>query len=151
EPVHVFELLVEIEPFGPAVEELAGVGAPHVIVAAALVDSRARIVLALAELVENRPGPPMEMRIDDVHGRPGRPAVANNNHVKVGCVPRQRKERRGTPSSTRHSAATPSCSRRWPPMASISASAAGLAWRSRPRARRSRRSPRWRASRPTWR
>src|SRR5262249_17327310 len=68
EAVHAFELLVEIEPLGPAVEVLAAVGAPHVIVAAAPIDPRAGVVLAPGELVENRPGPPMEMRVDDVHG-----------------------------------------------------------------------------------
>jgi hypothetical protein len=29
---------------------------------------RAGKILALAQLVENRSGPPMEMRVDDVHG-----------------------------------------------------------------------------------
>ena len=69
EAVHVFELLVEIEPLGPGVEMLAAGVAAHVVVAAALVDARLGEVLALAELLENRAGPPMKMRIDDVHGR----------------------------------------------------------------------------------
>ena len=66
--VHVFELLVEIEPLGPGVEMLAGVGAAPIVVAAARIDPRVGEILALAQLVENRPGPPMEMRVDDVHG-----------------------------------------------------------------------------------
>ena len=65
---HVFELLVEIEPLGPAVEMLAAVGTAPIIVAAARIDPRVGEILALAQLVENRPGPPMEMRVDDVHG-----------------------------------------------------------------------------------
>ena len=65
---HVLELLVEIEPLGPGIEMRAAAGAPHVVVAAALVDFGLGEILALAELVENRPGPPVEMRIDDVHG-----------------------------------------------------------------------------------
>ncbi len=68
EAVHVFELLVEIEPLGPGVQVLTGIGAAHVVVAAALVDLAPRVVLPRAELVENRARPPMEMGIDDVHG-----------------------------------------------------------------------------------
>jgi hypothetical protein len=68
EAVHVFELLVEIEPLGPGVQMLAGLGAAHVVVAATLVDPGRGEPLPLAELFENRAGPPMEMRVDNVHG-----------------------------------------------------------------------------------
>jgi hypothetical protein len=37
-------------------------------VAALVVDVRPGEFLALAQLVENRSGPPMEMGVDDVHG-----------------------------------------------------------------------------------
>src|ERR1700736_3125210 len=70
EPVHVFKLLVEIEPFGPAVEMLSTARAPHVVVAALPVDLGTGIFLAPAKLVENGSGPPMEMRVNDVHGYP---------------------------------------------------------------------------------
>jgi hypothetical protein len=48
---------------------LAARGAAHIVVATALIDPRFREILTLAQLVENRPGPPMKMRIDDVHER----------------------------------------------------------------------------------
>ena len=67
EPVHVLELLVEIEPLGPAVDRQAAAGAALIAVAAAGVGRGARKVLALAELLQDRPGPPMEMGIDNVH------------------------------------------------------------------------------------
>ena len=44
---------------------------------------------------------------------------------------------KGSTSTAPISAATPRCSRRWPPAASISGSAAARAWRSPPKARRS--------------
>src|SRR4029077_19244463 len=65
---HVFELLVEIEPFGPGVEMAAGALPAKIAVATLVVDARLGKILALAQPVENRPGPPMEMRVDDVHG-----------------------------------------------------------------------------------
>src|SRR5579862_5545163 len=65
---HIFELLVEIEPFRPGIEMLAAVRATQIIVAAAVVRARSREISALAQLVENRPRPPVEMRIDNVHG-----------------------------------------------------------------------------------
>ena len=67
EAVHVFELLVEIEPLGPAVEMSAAACTARVVVAALAVHRGPRVVLALAQLVEDRARPPMKMRIDDVH------------------------------------------------------------------------------------
>src|SRR6185369_12431331 len=81
EAVHVFELLVEIEPLGPAVEMLAAVGAASVVVATARVDAGARVVPALAKLVENGSRPPMEMRVDDVHG--GCPGARADNGLSL--------------------------------------------------------------------
>jgi hypothetical protein len=48
---------------------LTAVRTPHVVVAAFVVDPRCRITLAFAKALENRPGPPMEMRVDNVHGK----------------------------------------------------------------------------------
>jgi len=68
EAVHVFERLVEVEPLGPGVE-VATAALPAVIAVTALVvDVGLGEILAFAQLVENRSGPPMEMRVDDVHG-----------------------------------------------------------------------------------
>ena len=68
EPVHVRELLVEIEPIGPAVEVRAGAVAAPVVVTAVGVAPSAWESLPLAKLVEHRARPPMEMGVDDVHG-----------------------------------------------------------------------------------
>ncbi len=65
---HVFELPVEIEPLGPGVEMAAAVLPAKIAVAALVVDVRPGEILALAQLVENRSRPPMEMRVDDMHG-----------------------------------------------------------------------------------
>src|SRR5215472_5302567 len=46
----------------------ARAGAAEIAVAALVIDFGPRELAALAELVENRPGPPMEMGVDDVHG-----------------------------------------------------------------------------------
>src|SRR5262249_37512223 len=68
EAVHVRELLVEVEPFLPAVEVGAALGAAPVVVAAARIRHRPRIALAPGERLENGWRPPVEVRIDDVHG-----------------------------------------------------------------------------------
>ena len=47
---------------------LTAVRSAHVVIAAALIDARFRKFSAFTQFVENRAGPPMEMRIDDVHG-----------------------------------------------------------------------------------
>jgi hypothetical protein len=101
EAVHVFELLVEIEPLRPGIEMLAAGGSAHVVVAAALVDPGLGEFAALAQLVENRAGPPMEMRVDDVHGttscgmadeyrsileRGGTPVNVTHPHAHGVCV-----------------------------------------------------------------
>jgi hypothetical protein len=65
---HVFKLLVEIEPLGPGVEVLTASAAAHVVVAATVVDPRLGEAATLAELVEDRTRPPVEVRVDDVHG-----------------------------------------------------------------------------------
>src|SRR5215469_10232122 len=68
EPVHVLELLVEIEPLGPAVDRVAAAGAAPIAVAAASIGRGLGKVRALAELLQDRAGPPVKMRVDDVHG-----------------------------------------------------------------------------------
>ena len=90
EAVHVFELLVEIEPLGPGVEMLAGLGPAHVVVAAALVDPSLGEILALAELFENRAGPPMEMRVDDMHGMMSCRWAGDSTILRGGPVSGQR-------------------------------------------------------------
>ena len=64
--VHMFELLIEIEPFGPTVQRWAA-RLSYIIVAAAAIALRTRIGAALAKLLEDASRPPMEMRIDDPH------------------------------------------------------------------------------------
>ena len=98
EAVHVFELLVEIEPLGPGVEMLAGVGAAHVVVAAALVDPALGVLGALAELLEDRARPPVKVGVDDVHiGDPARASCRRPrfNDSKGVAGPGQRKRRFG--------------------------------------------------------
>src|SRR5262245_60098162 len=69
EPVHVLELLVEVEPLGPAAQDIVAAVLAIISVAAAIVDLGARIGPALAHAIGNRARPPVEMRIDDVHGK----------------------------------------------------------------------------------
>ena len=69
EAVHMLELLVEVEPLGPAVDRLAELGAAPIAVATTVVGRGTGKILALAELLENRPRPPMKMRIDNMHAR----------------------------------------------------------------------------------
>ncbi len=66
----MFELLVEIEPFGPAIEMGTGIGRAVIVVSAGLVHIGAgKLRLgALTQLVEDRAGPPVKMGINDVHG-----------------------------------------------------------------------------------
>ncbi len=68
QPVHVGELRVEFEPFRTEHEPGFAFLAP-VIVAAARIPLGPRIALALAQLLEHRARPPVEMRIDDMHQR----------------------------------------------------------------------------------
>src|SRR5262249_38210200 len=68
EPVHMLELLVEVEPLGPAVEDVIAALLAQIGVAAAVVALRARKAFALAQPLRDRARPPVEMRIDDVHG-----------------------------------------------------------------------------------
>jgi hypothetical protein len=63
----ILELLVEIEPFRPAVEMLTTVGAAHVVVTAVRIHSGFGKTSALTELFENRAGPPVKMRVNDLH------------------------------------------------------------------------------------
>ncbi len=50
ELVHVFELIVEIEPFRPAVEMRTGAGGALIVISAGLVDVGAGIVVRLHSL-----------------------------------------------------------------------------------------------------
>jgi hypothetical protein len=63
---------------------LAGVGAAHVVVAAALIDLTPGIFGALAELLEDRTRPPMEVGVDDVHV--GHPASGEDSMI-LGPAP----------------------------------------------------------------
>ncbi len=65
--IHVFELAIEVEPLGPAVERRAPL-LPHIIIATAAVDLSRRIARAPAKAVEDFSRPPVEMGIDDTHG-----------------------------------------------------------------------------------
>jgi hypothetical protein len=67
--VKILELLVEIEPLRPAVEMLTTVGAAHIVVTAERIHAGFGKASALAELFENRAGPPVKMRVNDVHGK----------------------------------------------------------------------------------
>jgi hypothetical protein len=67
EPVHVRELVAEVEPVGPAVEHVVAAVLAQIGVAALLVHLGARIGVALAEPLGNRARPPVEVGIDDVH------------------------------------------------------------------------------------
>ena len=83
--VHMFELTIKIEPFGPAVERRTPLLA-HIIVAAAAVDLRIRIAGAPAKPVEDFSRPPVEMGIDDTHGV--RPSILTSCRHGVRCLAR---------------------------------------------------------------
>src|SRR5258708_1458543 len=83
EAIHMLELLVEVEPLGPAVDRLAAAGAAPVAVAAAGIALGPGKVRALAKLIQDRPGPPMEMRVDYVHDR----APAGSAFISADLLP----------------------------------------------------------------
>src|SRR5580658_373256 len=68
---------------------LAAVLSAPIVVAAAAVDARVGEILALAKLVENRPRPPMKVRIDNVHVRLLRNGSSSEDSSEEG-VPGQR-------------------------------------------------------------
>jgi hypothetical protein len=66
--VHMGKLIVEIEPFLPAVQRIDAVGVAFVGIATPVIHGDAGIAGALTEMLQKRSGPPVKMGIDDMHG-----------------------------------------------------------------------------------
>ncbi len=67
EPVHMFELLVEIEPLRPGIQRRPALMSDIIVAAAGIFLRTADKSLRLQKRLEHAARPPVEMRVDDFH------------------------------------------------------------------------------------